>query len=308
MPALTSRPLAHWLLLLALVAMWGSSFMFTSIAVNALPPATVVAARLWIAALGLGGALIFQGGRLPASPVHWRFFVICAVVGNVLPFWLISWGQQHIPSGLAGLLMAIMPLTTLVLAHLFVEDERLSGIRVLGFAIGFSGIVVLVGPNVLLELRGVGSVLLAELAVLAGAVCFAANAIISRRRPATAPLEAAAGVVLASSLLMVPVAAAADQPWQLSLTAPAAGAVAFLGIVSTGIATVVYFRLISIAGPSFLSLINYLIPIWAMGLGVVALGERPGWPALVALVLVLLGIALSEMSSRGPARRPGERS
>jgi drug/metabolite transporter (DMT)-like permease len=304
-PALTSRPLAHWLLLLALVAMWGSSFMFTSIAVNALPPATVVAARLSIAAIGLGGVLIYRRRRLPASPVHWRFFVICAVVGNVLPFWLISWGQQHIPSGLAGLLMAIMPLTTLVLAHLFVEDERLSGIRVLGFAIGFSGIVVLVGPNVLLELRGVGSVLLAELAVLAGAVCFAANAIISRRRPATAPLEAAAGVVLASSLLMVPLAAAADRPWQLSLTAPAAVAVAFLGIVSTGIATVVYFRLISIAGPSFLSLINYLIPIWAMALGVVALGEQPGWSAVVALILILSGIALSEMSMTRGAGRTG---
>jgi drug/metabolite transporter (DMT)-like permease len=115
-------------------------------------------------------------------------------------------------------------------------------------------------------------------------------------------------VAIAASLLMVPLAAAADQPWQLSLTAPAAVAVVFLGIVSTGIATVVYFRLISLAGPSFLSLINYLIPIWAMGLGVVALGERPGWPALVALVLVLLGIALSEMSSAGPARRPGEGS
>jgi drug/metabolite transporter (DMT)-like permease len=302
-PALTSRPLAHWVLLLALVAMWGSSFMFTSVAVSTLPPATVVAARLLIAALGLGGALVFRGRRLPASPGHRRFFVICAVVGNVLPFWLISWGQQHIPSGLAGLLMAIMPLTTLVLAHLFVENERLSGIRVLGFAIGFSGIVVLVGPNVLLELRGVGSALLAELAVLGGAVCYAANAIISQRRPPAAPLEAAAGVAIAASLLMVPLAAAADQPWQLSLTAPAAVAVAFLGIVSTGIATLVYFRLISLAGPSFLSLINYLIPIWAMALGVVALGEQPDWSALVALVLVLSGIALSEMSMAGSASR-----
>jgi drug/metabolite transporter (DMT)-like permease len=288
--------------------MWGSSFMFTSVAVSSLPPATVVAARLWIAALGLGGALVVRGGRLPASPVHWRFFVICALVGNVLPFLLISWAQQHIPSGLAGLLMAIMPLTTLVLAHLFVEGERLTRIRVLGFTIGFSGIVVLIGPNVLLELQGTGSILLAELAVLAGAVFYAANTIISRHRPATAPLEASAGVTIAASLLMTPLSATMDQPWHLSPTAPAALAVAFLGIVSTGIATVVYFRLISIAGPSFLSLINYLIPIWAMGLGVVALGEQPGWSALVALVLVLLGIGLSEMGSFDPAHRSSEGS
>jgi drug/metabolite transporter (DMT)-like permease len=301
----------HWFLLLALVVMWGSSFMFTSVAVSALPPATVVAARLWIAAFGLGGVLIVRGGRLPTSPAHCRFFVICAVVGNVLPFWLISWGQQHIPSGLAGLLMAIMPLTTLVLAHLFVEDERLSGTRVLGFAIGFSGIVVLVGPNVLLELRGAGSALLAELAVLAGALCYAANTIISRRRPSTAPLEAAAGVAIVASLLMAPLAVVVDQPWQLSVTTPAAVAVGFLGIVSTGMATVAYFRLISIAGPSFLSLTNYLIPIWAMGLGVVILGEQPGWSALVALVLVLSGIALSEMRmtpGTSHTRRPSDGS
>ncbi len=311
MPALTSRPLAHWLLLLALVVMWGSSFMLTSIAVSALPPATVVAARLTIAAVALGGALAFGARWLPTSPIHWRFFMASAVVGNALPFWLISWGQQHIPSGLAGILMAIMPLTTLVLAHLFLDDERLNGIRVLGFVIGFSGIVILVGPNILLEMRGEGSMLTAELAVVAGAVCYAANTIIARRRPPTAPLEAATGVTITASLLMVPIALAADQPWQLSLTASAAVAVAFLGIVSTGIATVVYFRLISIAGPSFLSLINYLIPLWAVGVGVVALGEQPEWSALVALALVLAGIALSEMSMTRQADQdygPGDRS
>jgi drug/metabolite transporter (DMT)-like permease len=307
-PALTSRPLAHWLLLLALVAMWGSSFGFTSIAVSALPPATVVAARLIIAAVVLVAALALGARRLPVSAAHWRFFVIMAVVGNALPFWLISWGQQHIPSGLAGILMAIMPLTTLVLAHLFLEDERLTGLRVLGFAIGFSGIVVLVGPNIVLEMQGIGSMLLAELAVIAGAVCYAATAIIARRRPPTAPLEAATGVAIAASLLMVPIALAADQPWRLSLSVPAAVSVAFLGIVATGMATVVYFKLISIAGPSFLSLINYLIPIWAVGVGMIVLGEQPGWSALLALLLVLSGIAVSELRiTRRPDRdgRPG---
>lgn len=297
---LTSRPPAHWLLLLALVAMWGSSFVFTSIAVRTLPPTTVVAARLVIAAIVLGAAFILGARRLPASIVHWRFFVISAVVGNMLPFWLISWGQQHISSGLAGILMAIMPLSTLVLAHLFLEDERLNRFRVLGFIIGFSGIVVLVGPTIVLEIRGIGSMLLAELAVLGGAICYAANAIIARRRPPTAPLEAATGVAIAGSLLMAPIAVAADQPWNLSLTVPAAVAVAFLGVVATGIATVVYFKLVSVAGPSFLSLINYLIPIWAVVVGVIALGEQPGWSALVALALVLSGIGLSEIK-RNPA-------
>jgi drug/metabolite transporter (DMT)-like permease len=289
------RPAIHWLLLLALVAMWGSSFMLTKVAVAAIPPSIVVAGRLGIAAILLFGALITTGRRLPGWGRHWLFFVAMALVGNCIPFWLISWGQQGIDSGPAGILMAIMPLTTLVLAHLFVDGERLNRTRVVGFATGFCGIVVLVGPEALLEFAGGGSALLSELAVLAGALCYAVATIVARRRPKSDALVAASGVMIAAAAVMLPLAAANDGGRQMELSVIGLSAVAVLGVMSTALATVIYFKLITLAGPSFLSLINYLIPLWAVLLGMIVLGERPDWTALIALVLVLSGIALSEV-------------
>lgn len=291
------RPVVHWLLLLALVAMWGSSFMLTKVAVSAIPPSIVVAGRLGIAAVLLFGALIIAGRRLPGWGRHWFFFIAMALIGNCIPFWLISWGQQGIDSGLAGILMAIMPLITLVLAHLFVEGESLNRFKVVGFLIGFCGIVILVGPEAAVEFGGGGSALVSELAVLAGAVCYGVATIVARRRPKSDALVAASGVMIAATVIMAPVAAVnvGARPFELSLIG--ASAVALLGVMATALATVVYFKLITLAGPSFLSLINYLIPLWAVLLGTILLGETPEWTALIALVLVLSGIAVSEAGS-----------
>lgn len=296
MPA--RRPLLHWLLLFALVAMWGSSFVFTKIAVAAIPPTGVVAGRLVLAAAVLLGLLLIARRRLPGGRRLWLFFFLMAVTGNCLPFWLISWGQQSIDSGLAGILMAIMPLTTLVLAHFFVVGERLNGAKAAGFLLGFTGIVVLMGPDTLLELEGEGTALLSELSVLGGAVCYAINTIIARRRPDSEALVATAGVMLIASLVMVPFAAVAQPPAIGDIPAEAALAVGFLGVVSTATATVVYFKLVTLAGPTFLSMINYLIPVWAVMLGMVALGETPEWASLLALALILSGIALAETRGR----------
>jgi len=289
------RPPLHWVLLLSLVVMWGSSFMLTKVAVSAIAPASVVSGRLVIAAVILLSALTLLGRRLPRWGRHWVFFIAMAVMGNCLPFWLISWGQQGIDSGVAGILMAVMPLATLLLAHVFVEGERLTMIRASGFVTGFAGIVVLVGPEAVLELTGSGSDLLPELAVLAGALCYAVATIIARRRPDSDALVAATGVAIAASLIMTPVAAVTDNPEIARIAGASLAAVAILGVVSTALATVVYFKLIALAGPSFLSLINYLIPLWAVLMGVIALDEKPDWTALGALTLVLSGIALSEL-------------
>lgn len=289
------RPLLHWVLLLALVAMWGSSFMLTKVAVSTLSPSSVVAGRLVIAAVILGIAVMAMGSRFPGWGRQWVFFIAMAVMGNCIPFWLISWGQRGIDSGLAGILMAVMPLATLVLAHIFVEGERLTPNRAAGFAIGFAGIVVLIGPEAVLEATGAGSDLLSKLAVLAGALCYAVATIIARRRPDSDALVAAAGVAIAASVIMAPLAAVNDGLLASPIPPASLVAVAVLGLVSTAMATVVYFRLIALAGPSFLSLINYLIPLWAVLVGMIVLDEQPQWKALGALALVLSGIALSEI-------------
>jgi drug/metabolite transporter (DMT)-like permease len=293
-----TRPLSHWLLLLALVVMWGSAFTLTGIAVRAFAPETLVALRLAMAAVLLILLVLARGQGFPRGGRFWLFGLAIAIAGNCVPFWLISFGQKEIDSGLAGILMGIMPLTTMVLAHFFVRGERLNGIKAAGFLLGFIGLVVLIGPTALLEFQGHGSKLLHELAVLGGAVCYAVNAIIARHRPEADPLVAAAGVMLMGSLIMLPVGApGAAAQLALAPVAPLAALIA-LGIVATAIATVVFLTLVSVAGPSFTSFINYLIPVWALLMGVLFLGEEPTPSSILALVLILGGIALSEVGSR----------
>jgi len=300
------RPITHWLLLFALVAMWGSAFMMTGIAVRAFSPAVLVTVRLVGGAALLTGLVLVRGMRFPGHGRFWLFSLLLAVAGNALPFWLISFGQQRVESGLAGILMGIMPLTTMLLAHFFVQGERLNAIKAAGFTVGFAGLVVLLGPTALLELEGPGGVLLYELAILGGAVCYAINAVLARHRPPADPQVAAAGVTLAGGLLMLPFGLPAAPA---ELTAAPAGplwALAALTVIATAIATVVFLKLVVLAGPSFTSFINYLIPVWAVLMGMLFLGERPGTGALVALLLILAGIALSEFGRR-PVRRSATR-
>jgi drug/metabolite transporter (DMT)-like permease len=293
-----SRPLAHWLLLFALVAMWGSAFMMTGIAVRGFSPTVLVTVRLIIGAVLLGGLVLLRGMRFPMLGRFWLFSLLIALAGNCVPFWLISFGQQRIESGLAGILMGVMPLTTMVLAHFFVPGERLNVVKATGFAIGFAGLVVLLGPAALLELRGQGNTLLYELAILGGAVCYAIQAIVARHRPPADPQVAAAGVMVVGSLVMLPIGAP-EAPAELA-AAPSGPlwAMLALAVVATSIATVVFLKLVTVAGPSFTSFMNYLIPVWAVLMGMLFLGERPGVAALVALALILSGIGLGEVGSR----------
>jgi drug/metabolite transporter (DMT)-like permease len=293
-----SRPLGHWLLLFALVAMWGSAFMMTGIAVRGFSPSALVAIRLVIAAALLGGMVLASGRRFPASRRFWLFGLAIALAGNCIPFWLISFGQQRIDSSLAGILMGLMPLTTMVLAHFFVRGERLNATKAAGFLLGFGGLIVLVGPTALLQLRGEGSELWHQLAVLGGAICYAVNAILARHRPAADPLVAAAGVMLMGSLVMLPIGGPAAPAELAAVPAGPLIAMLALAVIATGIATVVFLKLVTIAGPSFTSFINYLIPVWALLMGVVFLGERPGLQAILALALILSGIGLSEVGNR----------
>lgn len=292
-----SKPsISDWILLFALVLMWGTSFLVIKIAVGSFGATTIVAGRIGIAAVILLIVARFAGLRLPRSASTWRQLVVLALLGNALPFFLITWGQERIDSGLAGILMAIMPLATLVLAHFFVPGEHLTRRRVLGFALGFLGIVVLIGPSTLLALGGNGSGLVRQLAVLTGALCYAVNAILARRLPKLPALTASACVMAAATVVMVPAAFIVDAPLQtlsMAATTPRL-AVVWLGLVSTALATIVYFQIINRAGPTFLSLINFQIPIVALLAGVVFLGEQIEWNAVAALVLVLSGLRISQ--------------
>ena len=296
----THRP-RDWVLLFALVAMWGSAFMFMKIAVASVPPATIAAGRLVIGAAVLLIVIRARNLRLPALSGVWRQYALIAFVGNALPFYLIAWGQQHIDSALAGILIAFMPLATLVLAHYFVHGEQITRSRAIGFVLGFVGIVLLMGPAALTGLAGSVLQVIAELAVLGGALCYAANTVIARHRVKGDVLVASVCVLLIASAMSVPVALVIDRPWTLAPDAVAIASVIWLGIGPTGIATIFYFVIVGSAGPTFMSLVNYISPCVALLLGVAILNEAPGPNAYAGLIFILSGIALSQVRRRVPS-------
>lgn len=295
----------EWGLLLLLVALWGSAFVLVSVSLDAFSPAAVTTGRLLIGAGVLLLVLLLTRRRVPLAAPTWGFFVAIAILGNALPFFLIAWGQVAIPSGLSGILMAVMPLVVLLLAHFFVAGERLTGRRAAGFVVGFCGVVVLTGPEALAASFGRDAALLSQLAVLGGAMCYGIAAILARRGPRLHPVVLAAPVLSIAAILtgvVLSVSGAVGGPGAIvhaPVTFWPGFAMAALGALSTGLAAVVYFVLVHRAGPTFVSLINYLIPVWAVVLGAVLLDERLPPRAFAALGLILAGVVIA----RRPPRR-----
>lgn len=282
-----------WISLLALAVLWGSAFMLTEIALQSFPPSMLVAGRILIAAVTVYGYLRLTGSTLPAPGRAWMPMILLALFSNVLPFHLIAWSQQHIDSSLAGVLMAIMPLFVLTLAHFFVPGARLTLSRAAGFVVGFAGVVAIIGPDVA---QGVGDnlALWGAVAALGAALSYAISTIYTRRLGAGDPVRRAAGMLLVASLMSLP-AAALDVPAIMPPGPGPVAAVATLGLLTTGFATLLYFRIIQGPGPTFLSLVNYLIPGWAVVAGVLFLDESLSSSVVVGLALILSGIALSEI-------------
>jgi drug/metabolite transporter (DMT)-like permease len=286
-------------MLLALTVLWGSAFLFTKLAVESIPPSLVVIGRLAVATALLVPLALLIARRIPWEGRLWLFLVAIALFGNALPFSLITWGQEYVDSGLAGILMAVMPLATLSLAHFLVPGERLTAYRIGGFVLGFSGVVVLMGPAALLRLGDEGGQLLPMLAVLGGAVCYAVSAILARLRPTSDALSSAAATTFVATLMIVPFVAGAD-PASVAAEAPVIPllSVVILGVFSTAVAAILYFRLVKVAGPSFVSQLNYLIPLWAVGVGVVFLDEHQEPRHLLALALILGGVLTAQLEIR----------
>jgi drug/metabolite transporter (DMT)-like permease len=286
----------HWAALLVLVALWGSSYLMVELALRVWSPPQVAGLRITAAALVLLPLVLAGGRELPRAWRAWGWYLLIALIGNAVPFFLIAWGQQHLESGLAGILAASTPLCVLLLAHYLLPDERLQSRQALAFLLGFGGIVVLMGPDSLAALGGAGERWLAQLAVFGGAFCYALATVAARFLPRQHPAVTSAGVmVLAAGLL---------GPWTgggitAGLTAPpvAVAAIAFLGLLGTGVASILYFFLIEQTGARFTSLLNYLVPVWAVGLGGTVLGESLPLSSWAALAMILG--ALYVMQRRG---------
>ncbi len=297
----------RWLLLTTLALFWGSAFLFTELAVADIPPTALVPARLAVAAIALNAALLATGRRLPRDPGRWLGFVPVAITGSVLPFLLISWGQERLESGVAGMLMAVTPLAAVGIAHFALPGEPLTRRMLGGVALALGGVAVLVGPE---SLAGVGAAdtLPRQAAVLTGAVAYALNTVLARRLPPLDPLVFGAGVTLVALVLALPMALLAEAPSWSAVGPAALGATIWLGLLPTGVATLVHYRLVRSAGAGFASLTNYAVPMIALLTGAAVLGERIDGVDVAGLGLILLGIAAARRPRVVHAAAPGDRA
>lgn len=292
--------LLDWLLLAGLVVCWGSSFAMSKVALSYVAPEWIAAARLVIGALILLAATIARGQMPPRAFL--AAYGWLGLVGNAAPFLAITWGMQFISSGIAGLLMATIPLIIIVMAHFALPGERLTGPRIAGFILGFLGIVVLMGPEKLLGFRANGKELVGQLAVVAGCVMYGVNAISAKRINLPGTVAVSAGVLSAGAMLAT-ASALAQSPFTLDQAPPTALLALFgLGLFPTGIATVLWFRAVERTSPTFTAMSNYLVPIYALAFGALTLGESIGWNVLVALLLVLAGIYISRRRTEATPR------
>ena len=287
---MASPALRHWALLFYLVIFWGFAFGLIAIGLEGFHPVTVVWARLGLGAVVMWVVLLFRSGELPGQPIWlWRMAAL-SMLGNLLPFSLIAWAEQSVPSGEAGMLMALMPITTLIMGHYFLSHEKLTVPRVLGVVLGLAGVSLILGDD--LWQTGSPERLWGQLAILVATIAYAANGIYTKRLPAIDPVTVTAGSLTVGTVLLTPWMLYFQGPVEIGSHLEAVGAVFLLGVFATGVATWVYFIVVLEVGPGFLSTINYLIPGMALLFGIVVLAEPAGLLQLAALALILLGVWL----------------
>jgi drug/metabolite transporter (DMT)-like permease len=293
------------IVLLAMLALiWGSSFMFIKVAVRELDPSTLILGRLGLAAITLGIVVpLLIGGRATVDGVResWRPLVVIGLLNTAVPFWLLSWGETRIDSGLASIIQASVPIFNALLAFGFFHDERVTGRRLLGVAIGFVGVALLVGAQPHAKVLG-------ALAVVGMALCYAAGGLLTRRHlGGVRPHVVAFGTSLAAAIAVLPagVIQAPDQVpgWKTWAS------IAVLGTVCTAAAYLLFFTIIARAGAGYAALVTYLVPPVALFYGAVFLDEGIGWPAIAGLVLILGGVSLGTgvltgRRARTPASSP----
>jgi len=293
--------LINWLRIGVLGMIWGSSFMAVTIAIAGFGPITVAAARIVIGAVILLVLLRLMGLSLPSitgtdGRKVWLAAFGFGVLSMALPFFLLSWGQHYVASGFAGVTMAAVPLLVLPLAHFLIPGEQLTPRKALGFIIGFAGVIVLIGLDAF-KSSGLGLEPLARLACFGAAACYAFGGIITKLSPKVDPFAFAAAATMLAAIIIVPAAFALEGVPNEFPTKPLI-AIIFLGVIPTAVANLLLVSVIRSAGPSFLSLVNYQVPIWSVAFGALFLSEVLPARTFVALGLIMLGLAVNQRWKR----------
>ena len=279
-------------MLLALSILWGGSFFFVEVVVAELPPLVIVLCRVGLAALVLWSIILVRGVAVPRSKEIWLAFVGMGLLNNAIPFFLIVWGQQSIASGLASILNATTPIFTVVIAHFFLADEQISMRKLIGILVAIVGVVILVLPSIGL---GETSSLMGQLAILGATLSYGFASVFGRRfkRLGVSPMMSSAGQLTGSTALLLPMTLAMHSP--LNLTMPGTTtliALVLLAVACTALAYLLFFNILSSAGATNIALVTLLVPVTAVLLGVLVLGERLQTSDLMGMAGIGLGLLI----------------
>ncbi|MDZ7926053.1 MAG: DMT family transporter [Agrobacterium sp.] len=291
---------SEWGMLVALSLLWGGSFFFIGIAVKELPPVTIVTLRVSLAATALLIVCRIMGLHLPRQWAVWRAFFGMGLLNNIIPFCLIVWGQTHIASGLASILNATTPLFTVIVAHFLTADEKMTGNKLAGVLIGFVGVATMIGPA---AFGGAISGLWGQIAILGAAISYSFAGIFGRRFKAMGvpPLMTATGQISSSTLMLIPAALLLDKPWTLAMPSLGTwGALIGIALLSTALAYLIFFRILATAGATNLALVTFLIPVSAILLGSLILGEQLEIKHFAGMAMIAAGLAA--IDGRLPAK------
>lgn len=277
-----------WALLLFLAFIWGGSFVFAKVAVAEIPPFTLVLLRVGLAASTLWIVCLVTGVAMPRTLGAWGAYAVMGLLNNVIAFSLIFTGQQEIGASLASILNGSMPFFTVLVAGLLLADEKFSTRKIVGIAIGFAGVVLIIGPR---HLLGLGDHLLSELMLIGAAISYAFASVWGRRFAGQNPMATATGQLTMSTLMMIPIASFVDQPWTLPIPSVATiGSVIALAVICTAFAYVLFFRILDMAGATNVSLVTMLVPVSATLLAVPLLGERLELLTILGFAVITLGL------------------
>jgi len=285
---------ANWLSIAALGLIWGATFMVVAIALEGYGPLTVAGARTTLGAVALLALMVLLRRPLPEfTPRMIRYLIAIGLLNTALPFALLSWGQQYVPSAFAGISMAALPLFVLPLAHAF-TDEKMNLRNTLGVILGFVGAIVLIGPGVLR--LGTGLEPLGQLACIAASLSYAVSSIMTRRCPPIDPITMAALLLTVGAVALIPAMLVFEGIPSLAAPRPTI-AIILLGLVPTALAALIRVATIRSAGAIFMTLVNYQVPVWSMIFGAWVLSEVLPLRFFVALGLIMLGLAISQWSN-----------
>ena len=284
---------SNWFLLILLSAIWGGAFTLNKMALDSFTPEVIVAGRLISGSVFLVALIYFLYKRFSINLAQVNYYLFMSLVGIVIPFIAIITGQKNIDSAMAGILMATMPISTILLSHLFLDDEKMNKQKFIGFVISFLGVFILIYRDDLFIDNSISETFESQLLVILGATLYAFAAIYGKKYKITDPLSASTGTILFATFFMTVYLIFIDQskPSYSSLLLDMN--ILLLGVLCTAIATVIYFQILQSEGASFISMMNFLIPLWAILFGIIILNDQFSWNYILGLLVILFGIKLA---------------